>query len=164
MVDGAEATTSEARLWRALRTRYPGWVREYSTGRYRLDFYCPAARFAVEVDGSSHAGHVPTARDFERDKWHQDQGITTLRFTVGQVMRQRRTVLWTIDHALELRGFRVDWRTRRRHRKDVKAGAVYTGPALERVVDAHDRPLEVRDQRLADGLRRYGRPSGGPGR
>lgn len=156
VTNGSEATTSEARLWRVLRKRWPGWVREYSTGRYRLDFYCPEARLAVEIDGSSHAGHSNTVRDFERDKWHQDRGISTLRFTVGDVMRRRRWVLATIAAEVERGGLSADRKVRRQYRRAVKRGGVYTGPAMERVVDASARPIEIRDERLTAGLQRYG--------
>ena len=80
-------TASEARLWRELRDRnlsgrkfrrqaiILGWI---------VDFYCPAVRLAVEVDGDSHneRGH----HDVRRDAALLDIGIRTLRIPAGLVM------------------------------------------------------------------------------
>lgn len=41
-------TLSERLLWAALEPEPEGWYREYVTGPYRVDFYCPLARLAVE--------------------------------------------------------------------------------------------------------------------
>lgn len=66
-----QPTRSESLLWQALRRERVGWEREYATGPYRLDFFCPTARLAVEVDGGSHAGRTAWSRDVERDAWHR---------------------------------------------------------------------------------------------
>jgi very-short-patch-repair endonuclease len=78
-------TKSEAMLWEALDARNEGWREEYATGRYRLDFYLPAAQLAVEVDGGSHRGHLAREHDDERDLWHWGQGIETLRINARHV-------------------------------------------------------------------------------
>ena len=47
----------EVILWQALRGRRLGDARirrQHPVGPYILDFYCEAARLAVEVDGSGH--------------------------------------------------------------------------------------------------------------
>jgi very-short-patch-repair endonuclease len=91
-------TTSELSLWDALSDRDQGWRREYATGRYRLDFYLPSHKLAVEVDGSSHDGPVRRAADNQRDLWHLERfGIATARYSVDEVMRDRAGVLADID-------------------------------------------------------------------
>lgn len=80
-------TPSERLLWAALEPEPHGWFREYVTGPYRLDFYCPAARLAVEVDGGSHLGRVAGERDALRDEWHKLRGITTMRVAAAHVER-----------------------------------------------------------------------------
>ena len=47
----------EAKLWTLLRTRPDGFKfrRQHPVGPYIVDFYCPEARLAIEVDGASHA-------------------------------------------------------------------------------------------------------------
>lgn len=80
-------TPSELMLWAALQAEAPGWSREYTTGPYRLDFYCPVARLAVEVDGGSHFGRDAGQRDALRDEWHRAKGITTMRVSADHVER-----------------------------------------------------------------------------
>ncbi|MCW2778030.1 MAG: hypothetical protein JWN17_1755 [Frankiales bacterium] len=91
---GPAVTRSEKLLWELLEHALPGWEREYSTGLYRLDFYCPAARLAVEVDGGSHYGREAGARDALRDDWHRARGITTKRFSALEVERDAH---WVVD-------------------------------------------------------------------
>jgi len=46
-------------------------------GEYILDFYCPALRLAVEVDGTSH--HDRKEYDRCRDTFIEGQGIRVVR-------------------------------------------------------------------------------------
>jgi very-short-patch-repair endonuclease len=50
-------TAPELKLWRELRLRPDGlkFRRQHPVGPYVLDFYCPAARVAIEVDGAVHS-------------------------------------------------------------------------------------------------------------
>jgi very-short-patch-repair endonuclease len=52
-------TEAERRLWRALRElKTPNrFRRQHPIGQYVVDFACPAARLAIEVDGgNTHRG------------------------------------------------------------------------------------------------------------
>jgi very-short-patch-repair endonuclease len=72
----------ERRLWWELRhSRLDGlkFRRQHPLGPYVLDFYCHAARLAVEVDGGSHNIAGRRERDLARDAWLGDRGIHTLR-------------------------------------------------------------------------------------
>lgn len=80
-------TPSESLLWAALESEPVGWTREYTTGPYRLDFYCPLARLAVEVDGGVHLGREAGERDALRDEWHRAKGIATMRVSAHDVER-----------------------------------------------------------------------------
>lgn len=76
-------TTAEAMLWRALKSAQLGgykFRRQHGVGPYVLDFYCPAARLAVELDGAGHADAVGQAHDTERDNYLRVLGIRVLRF------------------------------------------------------------------------------------
>ena len=48
-------TRPEVLLWQVLRERPNGlrFRRQHPVGPFVLDFYCPAARLAIEVDGMS---------------------------------------------------------------------------------------------------------------
>ena len=71
---------SEDRLWFFLRAKRFGWKfrRQVPVGPYTLDFYCPAARLCVEVDGEQHA--LRRERDEARDAFLAAEGIATFRF------------------------------------------------------------------------------------
>jgi very-short-patch-repair endonuclease len=88
-------TPAEARLWELLRDRQSGpkWRRQYSAGVYILDFYCPSARLAVELDGPSHEGNDAQAYDAARTESLASVGITVLRFSNAAVFRSLDTVL-----------------------------------------------------------------------
>jgi very-short-patch-repair endonuclease len=81
-------TEPEVMLWSRLRGRGPDKLvfrRQYALGRVILDFYCPAAKLAVEVDGSTHWTDEERARDEARDRWLAGQGIKVLRLGASEV-------------------------------------------------------------------------------
>jgi very-short-patch-repair endonuclease len=60
----------EALLWSRLRRRnsdQPTFRRQHPFGSLILDFYCPSARLAVEVDGRTHWSDEERERDAARD-------------------------------------------------------------------------------------------------
>jgi very-short-patch-repair endonuclease len=76
-----QATDVERRLWQRLRGAQidgASFRRQHPAGNYILDFYCPAFRLAVELDGGQHA--VAAERDRVRDAWLSKNGVTLLRF------------------------------------------------------------------------------------
>jgi very-short-patch-repair endonuclease len=80
-------TQPEARLWQFLRTRPDGlkFRRQHPIGPYVVDFYCPASRLVVEVDGEVHGmGHNP-ARDLARDAWLREQGFRVCRIPAREL-------------------------------------------------------------------------------
>ena len=48
-------------------------------GPYILDFFCPAIKLAIEVDGEGHGHPDQVAHDLRRDRWLSEQGVTTFR-------------------------------------------------------------------------------------
>ncbi|WP_297515544.1 endonuclease domain-containing protein [uncultured Caulobacter sp.] len=79
----------EARLWNALRRgglEGLKFRRQHPFGRCVLDFYCPALRLAVEVDGACHTLDREPERDAARDRWLNIQGVRTLRIPAHEVM------------------------------------------------------------------------------
>lgn len=63
-----------------------------------VDFYCAAARLAVEVDGAVHAAQQ--AYDAERDLALSDLGIRTLRLTNESVLNDLAQTLRRIAENL----------------------------------------------------------------
>jgi very-short-patch-repair endonuclease len=86
----SELTPPEVWLWRrlkALRAQGVRVRRQHPIGRYVLDFYCPAAKLAIEIDGYSHVmGDRPT-HDERRDAWLRSQGIEVMRIPAVEVLR-----------------------------------------------------------------------------
>jgi very-short-patch-repair endonuclease len=52
-----------------------------------FDFYCPAAKLAVEVDGFTHWDDAKREKDQARDMWLRGLGIEVLLIGAGQVYR-----------------------------------------------------------------------------
>src|SRR6266513_1882889 len=101
------ATDCERILWRHLRNRRFAdykFRRQYPIDRYILDFYCPSAKFAIELDGSGHDSSASVKRDRVREKFLTEQGIAVVRFWNHQVREELDSVLETIWLALENRG------------------------------------------------------------
>jgi len=78
-----EQTAEEKDLWKVLRSRrFAGFKfrRQHEVAPYFLDFYCPLAKLAVELDGSGHGLPGQQEHDTERDAFLAAKGIKMLRF------------------------------------------------------------------------------------
>jgi very-short-patch-repair endonuclease len=96
-------TLPEVLLWQELRGRKLGGLafrRQHSMEPYILDFHCPSARLAIEVDGISHESRAD--HDSRRDAWLTEQGVRTLRIPAVDILKDRNleNVLATIAHAV----------------------------------------------------------------
>ena len=81
-------TKAEAILWNALRERQLGgmrWRFQHPVEVYILDFYCPACKLVVELDGSIHDLSSVAERDEERQRHLEAYGYKVLRFRNAQV-------------------------------------------------------------------------------
>src|SRR6516164_5492560 len=88
-------TLAERMLWERLRgRRFRGlrFLRQYSVQEFILDFYCPALRLAIEVDGAGHQGEAATY-DRERDAILTAHNIQIVRFWNEQVLGDIDSVL-----------------------------------------------------------------------
>ncbi|WP_396595696.1 endonuclease domain-containing protein [Brevundimonas sp. R86498] len=82
-------TLPEVVLWQALRGRRLGGVRvrrQHPVGPYILDFWCPDARLAIEVDGSGHEDPDQALHDAFRTDWLERRGITVWRVPARSVL------------------------------------------------------------------------------
>ena len=76
-------TSAESVLWKLLRkSQLDGrkFRRQHSVGNYILDFFCPAEKLAIELDGKGHNETDQTEYDSERDNILTATGIKVLRF------------------------------------------------------------------------------------
>jgi very-short-patch-repair endonuclease len=79
-------TPQELGLWLRLKERQLKGFRfrkQHPVGPYILDFYCPQARLAVEIDGEVHNLPQQVEHDQRRDAWLREQGIETLRLSAS---------------------------------------------------------------------------------
>jgi len=78
----------EVMLWSRLRGRGPDkptFRRQHPFGSIILDFYCTAARLAVEVDGATHWDEAARAKDEARDRWLMSQGVRVHRIPASRI-------------------------------------------------------------------------------
>jgi len=99
-------TDAEQVLWQRLRRKQIFGVQFYRQKpllEYIVDFYCPAARLVVEVDGSQHALPENMAQDERRDRSLAGSGLKVLRFDDRQVLLETDAVVATIAVCVEAR-------------------------------------------------------------
>ena len=87
-------TKSERVMWGFLRARRAGgfkFRRQAIKLGWILDFYCPAAKLAIEIDGSSHAFREVTDR--VRDESLKKRFIQVIRFSNEQVLNNPDAVV-----------------------------------------------------------------------
>lgn len=61
--------------------------RQHPIGPYVLDFYCPAARTGIEIDGMAHDMADNPARDHARDEWLKGEGIHIIHLPASEVLQ-----------------------------------------------------------------------------
>ncbi|HWD67619.1 MAG TPA: endonuclease domain-containing protein, partial [Caulobacteraceae bacterium] len=87
----------EVILWQALRGERIASLRfrrQHPMGPYVADFYCPAARLVVEVDGQTHSHPDQASHDEARDRWMAAEGIRVLRVPAPYVLDDE--ALWGV--------------------------------------------------------------------
>jgi very-short-patch-repair endonuclease len=91
-------------LWRVLRNRQIAGAkfrRQHQFGPYILDFYCPDAHLAVELDGDSHALGKQESRDEIRTDYLASRNLRVLRFTNREVLDSLEGVAMAIWSVVE---------------------------------------------------------------
>ena len=114
----SNATSAEAFLWTYLKNKQLSgyrFRRQYSIEKYILDFYCPALRLAVELDGDVHYDSFSRQReyDLQRDEYlHREYGVKVVRFENRMVFEHLSSVIGWIENAIVEQGGVVvpyDW-------------------------------------------------------
>ena len=91
-------TKEERRLWYEYLSSYKyRFRRQVTCGSYILDFYCAAAKLAIELDGSQHYDPSEMEYDNKRTAYLESQGLRVLRFTNLDILREFRSVCEKID-------------------------------------------------------------------
>ena len=97
-------TDAERRLWSKIRRKQLKqyqFYRQKNLGEYIVDFYCPAAKLIVEIDGGQHYSNQYRAKDKARDKFLNNLGFRVLRFSNNDALKNIEEVVDTIYKHLE---------------------------------------------------------------
>ena len=94
----------EKLLWVRLRGTTPRIRRQHPIGVYILDFYCPAVKLAVEVDGAAHDMGDRPRRDEARTAWLEAQGMRVLRIAAKDVLVDPDAIADAILRLVETHG------------------------------------------------------------
>jgi very-short-patch-repair endonuclease len=97
-----EVTPAERALWMVLRRNALDgfhFRRQQVIEGYIVDFYCDAAKLAIELDGTVHEERWK--HDQSRDKIVSLQGVRVLRFS-NEAMRESEAVIECIRKALRV--------------------------------------------------------------
>ncbi len=97
-------TAEECELWYKFLRKYPyQFRRQVTVGKCILDFYCAAAKLAIELDGSQHFTVEGKKHDEARTSFLASQGIIVLRYSNSVVMNNLQGVCSDIDRAVRER-------------------------------------------------------------
>jgi very-short-patch-repair endonuclease len=92
-------TPAERQLWEYLKHAPYRFLRQRPIDHFIMDFYCPALRLVIEVDGEQHYTEEGKAYDAERDTILQSYGLRVVRFRNEEVLRQFESVRQRIEAA-----------------------------------------------------------------
>ena len=98
-----DMTDAEQVLWRRIRRKQIQGVQFYRQKpllAFIVDFYCPAAKLVIELDGSQHFEAEHQAKDQARDAALVSLGLQVLRFDNRQVLLETDAVLGVIDEVV----------------------------------------------------------------
>jgi len=91
-----DQTKAEKIIWQHLKNKQLKgfkFYRQYSVEFYVLDFYCPKAKLAIEIDGPYHLNPEVRECDQERQMDIESLGIKFLRFTNEKIYHNLNHVL-----------------------------------------------------------------------
>ena len=97
-------TDAELHLWNRVRRKQLNgyqFYRQKNIGNYIVDFYCPAAKLIIELDGSQHYTEEGKEKDGIRDSCLAGLGFKVIRFTDREVFENTTGVLQRIFEYLQ---------------------------------------------------------------
>ena len=92
----ANPTDAELHLWYRLRRKQIRGVQFYRQkpiGNYIADFYAPAAKLVIELDGAQHLERGQANYDAQRTKDLEERRLKVIRFDDRQVLLETESVL-----------------------------------------------------------------------
>ncbi|MCK1638607.1 endonuclease domain-containing protein [Bradyrhizobium sp. 157] len=92
----ANTTPHERLLWRALKElpmEGTHFRRQAPIGSYVVDFFCPARRLIIELDGGHHNEDTTAEQDNKRQAWLEQEGYRVIRFWNSDVTSDLNAVM-----------------------------------------------------------------------
>ena len=89
-------TDAEKLLWSKIRRKQLKgfqFYRQKIIGNYIADFYCPELKLVIEVDGGQHYSAEGRENDHMRDAYMTRAGITVVRFSDRDVLKNLEAVM-----------------------------------------------------------------------
>jgi very-short-patch-repair endonuclease len=89
-------TETELFLWSRIRRKQLygfQFYRQKNIGSYIVDFYCPAAKLVIELDGGQHYSEDVMKEDKKRDDYLSSLGLQVLRFSDREVFKNTEGVI-----------------------------------------------------------------------
>ena len=86
---------AEEIIWQELRNKKLGvkFKRQYSLGNYVVDFYCPEAKLAIELEGFVHTTDEARRYDLGRMRYFESLGVKTLVFWNSEIERNLKRAI-----------------------------------------------------------------------
>jgi very-short-patch-repair endonuclease len=100
-------THAEREMWCGLRKRRMSgykFRRQHSIGPFIADFYSPALRLVVEVDGATHEDDEQKRYDARRTEYFRTHSIDEIRFTDSEVFASVDACMERIVKFIQERG------------------------------------------------------------
>ena len=98
------STKSEVILWLKLKGKQMygyDFHRQKPIDNYIVDFFCHELMLAIEVDGYSHQLEDVNFKDVKKENKLNEFGVSVLRFTDDQVLKDMDNVLRAIEFYIE---------------------------------------------------------------
>lgn len=96
------STVEENILWQQIRNSRLSFKfrRQHSIGNFVVDFYCPAKRLIIEIDGYQHLDKKES--DKERSNYLESLGFKVIRFWNNEVNKDIQKVIEKIRKELSI--------------------------------------------------------------
>ena len=98
-----DATKAEQMLWQKLRNKNMGvrFRRQHPFDMFIIDFYAPAIKLAIEVDGSFHTMGANKEYDAMRTDYLEYKGVNVLRFWNSEVENNLEEIIKKIKDKIK---------------------------------------------------------------
>lgn len=100
-----DGTTAEQRFWsKVVRRQFFDlkFRRQHGIGPYVVDFYCPAKKIVVEIDGDTHATDQAIQDDQSRTQYLTSFGYTVIRYTNCEILNNTQGVFEDLANKIGL--------------------------------------------------------------